>query len=50
MNKETKEFIISKLTELLIKQDIADKKKGSNTYVKKTSCYKDLIKFFKEVM
>lgn len=43
-----KEFIIDKLTELLIKQDLKDKQKGKETYVKKTRCYKDLIKFFKE--
>ena len=45
-----KEYIIEKLTELLIKQDLKDKKKGSITYVKKTQAYRDLIKFFKEVM
>lgn len=50
MNKETKEYIIQKLTELYIKQNIIDKQKGTNTYVKKTNCYKDLIKFFKEVI
>lgn len=44
-----KEIIIDKLTELLIKQDFEDKKKGKQTYIKKTSCYKDLIKFFKEI-
>lgn len=43
-----KEYIIQKLTELLIKADIEDKKKGTSTYVKKTRVYKDLIKFFKE--
>ena len=43
-----KEYIIEKLTELLIKTDIEDKKKGTDTYVKKTRIYKDLIKFFKE--
>lgn len=45
-----KDEIITKLTELLIKQDMLDKKKGKDTYVKKTQCYKDLIKFFKEFM
>ena len=45
-----KEFIIEKLTELLIEQDIEDKKKGKETYVKRTRCFKDLIKFFKEYM
>ena len=42
------DFIIEKLTELLIKQDLMDKEKGKDTYVKKTQCYKDLIKFFKD--
>lgn len=44
------EFIIEKLTELLIKQSIEDKQKHKDTYVKLTRCYKDLIKFFKEYM
>lgn len=43
-----KEYIIEKLTELLIKTSIEDKKKGTETYVKKTATYRDLIKFFKE--
>lgn len=43
-----KDEIITKLTELLIKQYDEDKKKGKPTYVKKTSCYKDLINFFKQ--
>lgn len=42
------EYIIEKLTDLLIKQDLEDKKKGKDTYVKKTRIYKDLIKFFKD--
>ena len=44
-----KNYIIEKLTELLIKQDIEDKQKGKITYVKKTRVYKDLIKLVKEV-
>ena len=44
-----KDFIIEKLTELLIKQDMEDKEKGKETYVKKTRCYKDLIQLIKEV-
>jgi len=44
-----KDFIIQKLTELLIKQDMEDKKKGKTTYVKKTRCYQDLIQLIKEV-
>ena len=43
-----KDEIIIKLTELLIKQDMKDKKKGKPTYVKKVDCYKDLINFFKK--
>ena len=45
---ELKEFVIEKLTELLIKTDMEDKRKGKETYVKKTRCYKDLIKLIKE--
>lgn len=48
MQEELKEFIIEKLTELLIKQDIEDKQKGKETYVKKTRAFKDLIKLVKE--
>lgn len=43
-----KEYIIEKLTELLIKTDIEDKKRGTSTYVKKTAIYRDLIQFLKE--
>ena len=43
-----KDYIIQKLTELLIKTDIEDKTKGKNTYIKKTQVYKDLIKLMKE--
>lgn len=42
------EFIIDKLTELLIELDLKEKETGKVTYVKKIQCYKDLIKFFKE--
>ena len=48
-NDRMKEFIIEKLTELLIKQDFIDKAKGKDTYVKKTRAYRDLIKLVKEV-
>jgi len=48
MKSRNKEYVIEKLTELLIKQDFEDKKKGKATYVKKTRAYKDLIKFIKE--
>ena len=43
------DFAIEKLNELLIKQEFEDRKKKSKTYVKKTRCYKDLIKLLKEV-
>lgn len=43
------DFAIDKLNELLIKQEFEDRKKKSQTYVKKTRCYKDLIKLLKEV-
>lgn len=49
MNKDIIEYIIDKLTELLIKQDFEDKKKGKATYVKKTRAYKDLIKLVKDM-
>lgn len=45
-----KEFIIDKLTELLIKTDMEDKQRGKERYVKKTRIYKDLIKLFKEYL
>ena len=45
-----KEYIIEKLTKLLIKQTMEDNKKGKETYIKKTRVYKDLIKFFKEIL
>lgn len=48
-NNKVKDYVLQKLTELLIKQDMEDKKKGKPTYVKKTRCYKDLIKFLKDV-
>ena len=43
------DFAIEKLNELLIKQEFEDRKKKSKTYVKKTRCYKDLIKLLKDV-
>jgi len=48
MTENKKDYIIQKLTELLIKQDIKDKKAGKTTYVKKTRIYKDFIKFIKK--
>ena len=46
---DTFEFIIEKLTKLLIEQEFEDKNKGRKTYVKKTQCYKNLIKLFKQM-
>jgi len=43
------DYAIEILTELLIKQDFEDKKKGKTTYVKKTRCYKDLINLLKNI-
>lgn len=48
MVMKMKDYIIIKLTELLIKQNFEDKEKGKETYVKKTTIYKDLINFFKK--
>jgi hypothetical protein len=42
-----KDFIIEKLTELIIKQDELDKKNGVE-YIKKVDTYRDLIRFVKE--
>lgn len=42
------EDVVKVLTELLIKQTFEDKKKGKDTYVKKTRIYKDLIEYFKQ--
>ena len=47
--EDTLDFIIEKLTELLIKTDFEDKRKKSDTYVKKTRAYKDLIKLCKDM-
>ena len=42
-------FIIEKLTDLLIKQDFKDKKTGKKECISKVTAYKNLIKFFKEM-
>ena len=44
-----KEFAIKKLTELLIKQEFEDRKKGKETFVKKTRAFKDLIELIKNL-
>ena len=43
------DYAIEKLTELLIKQEFKDRENGKETYVKKTQCYKDLIKLLKDL-
>lgn len=43
------DFAIGKLTELLIKADMEDKKRGKKRYVSKVSAFKDVIKVLKEV-
>ena len=48
-DNELIDFAIDKLSQLLIKQEFEDRKKGSHTYVRKTRCYKDLINLLKEV-
>lgn len=43
-----KDYIVEKLTKLMIRQDLEDKKNNKITYIKKVDAYKDLIKFFKK--
>ena len=43
------EYIICKLTELLIKQDFKDKDSGQVECISKVGAYKSLIKLFKEM-
>lgn len=43
-----KEYIVEKLTKLMIRQDLEDKKNNKITYIKKVDAYRDLIKFFKK--
>lgn len=49
INDETFDFIIERLTKLLIEQEFKDKKNGKATYIKKSDCFKNLIKLFKEM-
>lgn len=46
----TRDFIVNKLTELLIKNDFYEKKKQVDVYIKKSSAYKDLIRLVKKVI
>lgn len=43
------EFIINKLTELLIIQDMKDKKTGKKECISKVTAYRNLIKLFKSL-
>lgn len=43
------DFLIDKLTELLIKQTFEDKRKGQIAYIKKVDAYRDLIDLLKKV-
>lgn len=43
------DYLIEKLTELLIKQDLKDKKTGNVELISKSAAYKSLIKFVKEM-
>lgn len=43
-----KDYIVEKLTKLMIRQDLEDKKNNKITYIKKVDAYRDLIKFFKK--
>ena len=43
------DYTIGKLTELMIKQTIEDKKRGKVAYIKKQDAYRDLIKLFKNI-
>ena len=42
------DFVIEKLTELLIELDFKEKETGEIVYVKKSRAYKDLIKLLKD--
>ena len=48
MNNDDIDFMIQKLTELLIKQDMKDKKDGV-AYIKKIEVYRDLINLLKNL-
>lgn len=42
------DYAIQKLTELIIKEDMEERKTGKVVYVKKTRVYKDLVKLLKD--
>lgn len=49
LNDDVFDFMIEKLTKLLIEQEFKDKDNNRKTYVRKTDCYKNFIKFLKEM-
>lgn len=48
--EKIKDEMIEELTRILIKTDLEERKNGEKIYVRKTSCYKDLIKFIKDYL
>lgn len=48
-HEELIDFAIYKLTELKIKNDFEDKKRGKVRYIKKGQAYQDLINLLKEI-
>lgn len=49
MNEELIDYAINKLTELQMKAEFEDRKRGKPRYIKKTRAYKDLIKLLKDL-
>lgn len=45
-----KDYIVEELTKLMIKQSLEDRQNKKETYIRKVDAYKDLIRFFKEVL
>lgn len=50
MKEETKNYIIEKLTQLLIQTDFYERENGVDVYIKKKQAYQDLIKLVKEAL
>lgn len=48
--EKLKEQLVEELTKILIKTDLDERKNGEKIYVKKTTCYRDLIKFIKDYL
>lgn len=43
------DYAITKLTEILIKENFKEKKTGKTTYVKKKRAYKDIIQLLEDI-